>query len=159
MYGASDCTPGLCITYVYTRVNARSNISLMCGSLALLASLYLESCNQFLYAPRCYIRCSEYWNSWSCVLLLGSHIVPQFVIVLTLQFLLFLLLVTTTSHVLVHVTLRYMHFYNYRGKYCLEQEVEASRFKDSWRMKVIRLSTIRTGHLNPPINIPGTYFF
>jgi hypothetical protein len=38
------------------------------------------------------------------------------------------------------------------------QEVEAPRFQDSRHMKVVRLSVLRTDHLYPPGNIPGTYF-
>ena len=38
------------------------------------------------------------------------------------------------------------------------QEVEAPRFQDSRRMKVVRLSALRTGRLYPPGNIPGTHF-
>ena len=36
--------------------------------------------------------------------------------------------------------------------------VEAPRSQDSWHMKVVRLSALRTGRLNPPGNIPGTHF-
>ena len=38
------------------------------------------------------------------------------------------------------------------------QEFEAPRFQDNRRMKVVRLSTLRTGRLYPPGNIPGTHF-
>jgi hypothetical protein len=38
------------------------------------------------------------------------------------------------------------------------QEVEAPRFLDNWHMKVVRLSTLRTGCLHPPGNIPGPNF-
>ena len=38
------------------------------------------------------------------------------------------------------------------------QDVEAPRFQDSRHMKVVRLSALRTGHLYPPGNIPGTHF-
>jgi len=37
-------------------------------------------------------------------------------------------------------------------------EVEAPRFQDNRHMKVVRLSALRTGHLYPPGNIPGTHF-
>jgi hypothetical protein len=37
------------------------------------------------------------------------------------------------------------------------QEVEAPRFQDKRLMKVVRLSALRTGCLNPLGNIPGTY--
>jgi hypothetical protein len=39
------------------------------------------------------------------------------------------------------------------------QEVEAPRFLDNRYMKVVRLSSLRTGHLYPPGNMPGTLFF
>ena len=39
------------------------------------------------------------------------------------------------------------------------QEVEAPRFQDIRHMKVVRLSALRTGHLYPPGNIPGTHFY
>jgi hypothetical protein len=35
------------------------------------------------------------------------------------------------------------------GQACRLQEVEASRFQDNRHMKVVRLSTLRTGHLYP----------
>jgi hypothetical protein len=38
------------------------------------------------------------------------------------------------------------------------QEVEAPRVPDNRRMKVVRLSTLRTGRLYPPGNIPGCRF-
>ena len=38
------------------------------------------------------------------------------------------------------------------------QEVEASRFRDIWHVKVVRLSALGTGCLYPPGNILGTYF-
>jgi hypothetical protein len=38
------------------------------------------------------------------------------------------------------------------------QEVKALRFHDSRRMKMVRLSTPRTGRLYPPGNIYGTHF-
>ena len=38
------------------------------------------------------------------------------------------------------------------------QEVEAPRFQDNQRMKVVRLSALRTDRLYPPRDIPGTYF-
>jgi hypothetical protein len=38
------------------------------------------------------------------------------------------------------------------------QEFEAPRFQDSRHMKMVRLSTLRTGRLYPPENIPGTHF-
>ena len=38
------------------------------------------------------------------------------------------------------------------------QEVEAPRFQDNRHMKVVRLSALRTGHLYPQGNIPGTHF-
>jgi hypothetical protein len=38
------------------------------------------------------------------------------------------------------------------------QEVETPRFLDNRHMKVLRLSTLRTGCLYPPENIPGTHF-
>ena len=37
-------------------------------------------------------------------------------------------------------------------------DVEAPRFQDNRHMQVIRLSALRTGHLYPPGNIPGTHF-
>jgi len=37
-------------------------------------------------------------------------------------------------------------------------EAEAPRFQDNRHMKVVRLSALRTGHLYPPGNIPGTHF-
>ena len=37
------------------------------------------------------------------------------------------------------------------------QEAKAPRFNDSLHMKVVLLSTLRTGHLNPPGNIPSIY--
>jgi len=39
------------------------------------------------------------------------------------------------------------------------QEIEAPRFQDNRHMKAVRLSTLRTGRLYPPGNIPGTHFF
>jgi hypothetical protein len=36
--------------------------------------------------------------------------------------------------------------------------VEAPRFRDSRHTKVVRLSTLSTGHFNSPGNIPGTHF-
>ena len=36
------------------------------------------------------------------------------------------------------------------------QEVEATRFHNSWHMKVVGLSALRIRHLYPPRNIPGT---
>jgi hypothetical protein len=36
------------------------------------------------------------------------------------------------------------------------QEVEAPRFEDNRHMKVASLSALRSGHLYPPGNIPGT---
>ena len=44
------------------------------------------------------------------------------------------------------------------GRPWVFQEVEAPRFQDTWHMKVLRLSALRTGHLYPPGNIPGTPF-
>jgi hypothetical protein len=38
------------------------------------------------------------------------------------------------------------------------QEVEAPRFLDNRRLKVVRLSVLRTGRVYPPGNIPGTHF-
>ena len=38
------------------------------------------------------------------------------------------------------------------------QRVETIRFQDNRQMKVIGLSTIGTGRLYPPGNIPGTHF-
>jgi len=38
------------------------------------------------------------------------------------------------------------------------REVGAPRFQDSRHVKVVRLSALRTGHLYPPGNIPGTQF-
>ena len=38
------------------------------------------------------------------------------------------------------------------------QEVEAPRFQDNRRMKVVRLSTLGTCRLYPPEKIPGTHF-
>jgi hypothetical protein len=38
-------------------------------------------------------------------------------------------------------------------------EVEAQRFQDNWHMKVVRLSTVRTGRLYTPGNIRRTHFF
>jgi len=38
------------------------------------------------------------------------------------------------------------------------QEVEALRFQDNQDMKVVRLSSLHTGRLYQPGNIPGTYF-
>jgi hypothetical protein len=38
------------------------------------------------------------------------------------------------------------------------QEVEAPRFLDNRRMKVVRLSALRTGRLYPPGKIPDTHF-
>ena len=38
------------------------------------------------------------------------------------------------------------------------QEVETARFIDSRRVKVIRLSALRTGRFYPPGIIPGTHF-
>jgi hypothetical protein len=38
------------------------------------------------------------------------------------------------------------------------QEVEATRFQDNQRMKVVEMSALRTGRLYPPGNIPGTHF-
>ena len=38
------------------------------------------------------------------------------------------------------------------------QEGESPRFKENRHMKVVRLSALRTGRLNPPENIPGTHF-
>jgi len=38
------------------------------------------------------------------------------------------------------------------------QEVEAPRFQVSRHMKVVRLSAVRTGRLNPPGKIPSTHF-
>jgi hypothetical protein len=38
------------------------------------------------------------------------------------------------------------------------QKVEAPRFQDNRHKKVARLSALRTGHLYPPGNIPGTHF-
>jgi len=38
------------------------------------------------------------------------------------------------------------------------QTLVAPRFQDSRHMKVVRLSALRTGHLYPPGNIPGTHF-
>ena len=38
------------------------------------------------------------------------------------------------------------------------QEVQASKFRDSRHMKVVRLSALRTARLYPPGNIPGTHF-
>jgi len=40
-----------------------------------------------------------------------------------------------------------------------EQEVEDPSFQDSLHMKVVRLSTINTGRLYTPGNIPDTHFF
>jgi len=37
------------------------------------------------------------------------------------------------------------------------QEVGAPRFQDSRHTKVVRLSAVCTGRLNPPGNIPGTH--
>jgi len=39
------------------------------------------------------------------------------------------------------------------------QEVEASRFRDSRHMKVVRLSALRTGRHYLKGNIPGTLFY
>ena len=38
------------------------------------------------------------------------------------------------------------------------QEIAAPRFHDSRPMKVVRLSAVRTGHIYPPANVPGTQF-
>jgi hypothetical protein len=40
------------------------------------------------------------------------------------------------------------------------QEFQAVRFPDSWHMKVVRLSALRTRRINPPPprDIPGTHF-
>jgi len=38
------------------------------------------------------------------------------------------------------------------------QEVEASRFQDSWHMKVVRLLALHTGHLYRPGNVTGYSF-
>jgi hypothetical protein len=38
------------------------------------------------------------------------------------------------------------------------QEVESPRFQYNRHMKVVRLSTLRTGRLYPPEHIPGTHF-
>jgi len=38
------------------------------------------------------------------------------------------------------------------------QEVEAPRFQDNRHMKVVRLPALRTGHIYPQRNIPGTHF-
>ena len=38
------------------------------------------------------------------------------------------------------------------------QEVEPPRFQDNCHMKVVTLSALRTDHLYPPGNIPGTHF-
>jgi hypothetical protein len=35
---------------------------------------------------------------------------------------------------------------------------QALRFQESRHTKVVRLSALRTGHLYPPGNIPGTHF-
>jgi hypothetical protein len=37
--------------------------------------------------------------------------------------------------------------------------VEAPRFQESQHMKVVRLLAVRTGHLYPPGNIPGTHLY
>jgi len=37
------------------------------------------------------------------------------------------------------------------------QEVEAPRLQDNRHTKVVRLSALRTGHLYPRGNIPGTH--
>jgi hypothetical protein len=42
--------------------------------------------------------------------------------------------------------------------YRLGQEVETHRFQDNRHMKVVRMSTLCTGHLYPPRNIPDTHF-
>ena len=39
------------------------------------------------------------------------------------------------------------------------QEFEAPRLQDNRHIKVGRLSALRTGHLYPPGNIPGTLFY
>ena len=39
------------------------------------------------------------------------------------------------------------------------QEGEGPRFQDGRHMKVVRLSTLRTGRLYHPGNIPGTHFY
>jgi len=39
---------------------------------------------------------------------------------------------------------------------CGFQKFEASRLHDSWFIKVLSLSALRTGHLYPPGNIAGT---
>jgi hypothetical protein len=41
---------------------------------------------------------------------------------------------------------------------CRFQEFEAPRFQDNRLMKVVRLSTLCTGCLYPPGNVPGTHF-
>jgi hypothetical protein len=38
------------------------------------------------------------------------------------------------------------------------QEVDAPRFQENRQIKVVKLSTLRTGRLYPPGNIPGTQF-
>ena len=37
------------------------------------------------------------------------------------------------------------------------QEFKAPRFQDNQQMKAVSLSALRTGHLQPPGNIPGTH--
>jgi hypothetical protein len=32
-------------------------------------------------------------------------------------------------------------------------------FSENWHMKVVRLSSVDTGHLHPPGNIPGYHFY
>jgi hypothetical protein len=39
------------------------------------------------------------------------------------------------------------------------QETEAPRLQDNRHMKVVRLSSLRTGRLYPPGNIPAPHFF
>jgi hypothetical protein len=39
------------------------------------------------------------------------------------------------------------------------QALRASRLVDDLYMKVVRLSTLRTGRLYPPGNIPGAHFY
>ena len=81
----------------------------MCSNLVLLASRHLEAGSQYLHTPRCYLRCSDYWNNWHCVTELASDIGPQTVQLLALQILLYLVLVAVTSH--LHVTIKQLRIY------------------------------------------------
>jgi hypothetical protein len=50
--------------------------------------------------------------------------------------------------------------FNYKVKLSLYRPGETLRipgFQDNRRMKVVRLSSLRNGHLYPPGSIPGTY--